>query len=189
MTNYSPRELLSRHIKDKNNIFHSLETEVIMRALANYLHEDEGVWGNLGLLHDIDWEYGAATHGIKSQEILKAAGYNDEFISTVSSHCYGNDDCGLGIFKNKVRQTKVQHALAAAETITGLIFATALVQPDKKLSSVKVSSIRKKIKDRSFAAKVDRRIIVECEKLGLKQEEFIVLALKAMQGIAKEINL
>ncbi|MFH1536616.1 MAG: lysine--tRNA ligase [Patescibacteria group bacterium] len=182
-------ELLKAHMKDEANLNHSLESEAVMRGVAEHLGEDVKYWGALGLLHDVDWEYGEDEHCVKCSEILKDAGYDDLFVETVISHGWGVEDCGKGTLKDFKRETKVQHALAASETITGLIFASALVRPDKKLESVKVKSIKKKIKDKSFAAKVNRNVIKECEQVGLELDEFLAIALKSMQGIAKEIGL
>ena len=182
-------DLLKEHMKDPANLGHSLETEVIMKALANKLDEDEEYWGNLGLLHDIDWEYGADTHCIKCNEILKNTGFDDTFINNIQSHCWGNSECANGTFKELKRNTKIQHLLAAAETITGLIYATALVRPDKKLKGVEVKSIKKKMKNKSFAAKVDREIIKECEKAEMNLDEFIQISLSAVKTIANEIGI
>ena len=188
-----PREeslkLLQEHMKDQANLNHSREAEVIMRALAKHLNEDQELWGALGLLHDVDWEYGVDTHCAKCRDILNEAGYDDFFIETIISHGYGASDCAQGALKNKKRETKIQYALAAAETITGLIYASALVRPDKKLASVKVKSIKKKFKDKSFAAKVDREVIKECENLGLELSEFLEISLQAMQEISDEIGV
>jgi len=180
--------LLARHIKALNNLNHSRETEIVMRAIARHLGEDEERWGQLGLLHDIDWEYGENTHCQKCREILAEAGYDDEFIEIVISHGYGFDMLGPEL-AGKKRETKVQHLLAAAETITGLIYAAALIRPDKKLGSVEVKSIKKKMKDKSFAAKVNRDIIRECEEAGIPLDEFIQISLDAIKQIAPEIGI
>jgi predicted hydrolase (HD superfamily) len=159
-----------------------------MRALARHLGEDEERWGNLGLLHDVDWEYGEDEHCAKCQEILSTAGFDQEFIDTVISHGYGFA-CAHNQLLDKVRTTKIQHLLAAAETVTGLIYAAALVRPDKKLAGVEVSSIKKRMKDKSFAAKVNREVIKECEAAGIPLDEFLAISLKAIQEIAEEIGI
>jgi predicted hydrolase (HD superfamily) len=89
----------------------------------------------------------------------------------------------------KERTTEFQHALAAGETITGLIYATALVYPDKKISSVKPKSIRKRMKEKAFAASVNRDTIRECEQVGIPLDEFIELSLNAMKEIDQKIGL
>lgn len=188
MTRDQAYNLLVQHLKEPANLNHSRESEVIMRALAKKFGEDQDYWGNLGLLHDIDWEYGEKEHCHRCREILAAAGFADEFIETVISHGYGVEACGLELAA-KTRTTKIQHLLAAAETITGLIYAAALVRPDKKLESVEVGSIKKKMKDKSFAAKVNREVIKECEEAGIPLDEFIEISLMAMKEIASEIGV
>ncbi|MFA6409974.1 MAG: HD domain-containing protein [Candidatus Buchananbacteria bacterium] len=180
--------LLTEHMKIPANLNHSRESEVIMRALARRLGENEEDWGNLGLLHDIDWEYGQNVHCRQCREILGQAGFNDNFIETVISHGYGFEALGSDLAA-KQRTTKLQHLLAAAETITGLIYSCALVRPDKKLASVEVSSIKKKMKDKSFAANVNRDIIRECEQAGIALDDFIDLSLQAVKEIAGEIGI
>jgi putative nucleotidyltransferase with HDIG domain len=183
------KALFDEYIKDPMVRNHMRETEVVMRALAKRLGEDEELWGIAGLLHDIDWESiegDVSQHCVKCIDILKNAGVTDELIEVIISHAYGTD---CGDYKNKERATKFQHALAAGETVTGLIFAYGLMRPDKKLEGAKVKSLKKKFKDKSFAAKVDRDIIRECEHLGLELSEFLEIALNAMKGIADEIGL
>lgn len=184
------KELLDKYIKDPITKMHCIESEAIMRALAKKFSEDEDKWGIIGLLHDIDWELtkdNPKEHCVKAVDILKQAGASDYLIETIVSHGYGhvlNEN-----LKNKQRTTKVQHALAAAETLTGLIVASALVQPDKKLASVKLESLKKKFKQKTFAANCDREIIKECEKIGLTLDEFLGIGLKALQGISEKIGL
>ena len=116
--------------------------------------------------------------------ILKSAGASEFLIKTIESHIYGH-----GKWKDDVRSGKLQHSLAADETLTGLIVACALVQPTKKLKDVKVSSIKKKFKNKSFAAKCDRSVIGEIEKTGLSLDEFFDMSLKALQDISEELGL
>ncbi|NQV13310.1 MAG: HDIG domain-containing protein [Parcubacteria group bacterium] len=184
MTRDDAFALLKEHIKDEKNIFHSRETEVIMRALAQKLGENEELWGISGLLHDLDWEETQEKpeeHGKVAAELLKGK-FPEVGINAIQAHNYEY---------NKVveRQTKLDYAVACAESITGLIFASALVHPDKKLANVKAKSIRKKMKDKSFAAKVSREMIKECEQLELSLDEFIELSLGAMQEISDELGL
>lgn len=184
------KELLDKYIKDPITKMHCLESEAIMRALAKKFDENEDEWGIIGLLHDIDWELtknNPEEHCVKAVDILNQAGASDYLIETVTSHGYGrllNDS-----LKSKQRTTKIQHALAAAETLTGLIVAAALVQPDKKLDSVKSDSLKKKFKSKSFAANCDRDVILECEKAGINLDKFLELGLKALQGISGKIGL
>lgn len=161
-----------------------------MRALAERLGENPEEWGIIGLLHDIDWDLtkdNPKEHLIKAPEILKQAGASDELINAIVSHGYGQPACGAP--QSKERQTKLEHALAAAETVTGLIVASALVQPDKKLTSISEQSLMKKFKNKSFAANCNREIILECKKLGLSLELFLEIGLKALQNISDKISL
>jgi putative nucleotidyltransferase with HDIG domain len=130
-------KLVEIYITEPMTKLHLLESEAIMRALAKHFGEDEEKWGIIGLLHDIDWDLTKNTHEqhcIKAQEILRQAGASDFLIETIISHGYDNET--IPILKEKKRKTKIQHCLVAAETLTGIIVASALVQPDKKLSSV-----------------------------------------------------
>ncbi|MFH1008868.1 MAG: HDIG domain-containing metalloprotein, partial [Candidatus Latescibacterota bacterium] len=172
------------HLNADHLIKHSLASEAIMRALARRLGHDEDLWGIAGLLHDLDFEEtkeNPAIHGLKTAQILKENGLSDDLIEAVKRH---NAE-GLGL----VRGSDFDHALAAAETVTGLIVATALVYPDKKLASVRVGSLTKRMKKKDFARAVDRSVIVECEELGLGVDEFLGIGLEAMQGIHEELGL
>jgi len=153
-------------------------------ALAKRLGENEEVWGLTGLLHDLDVELTNAdlsVHGLKSVEILAAKGYPPEIAEAVKMH----NEKAHGL----KRTEKFHKALAASEMITGLITATTLVYPDKKLASVKPSSIVKRMKEKAFAASVDRDIIRECEQIGIPLPEFAELAVNAMRGISTELGL
>ena len=175
---------LQEHVKNEKTIVHSLASEAVMRALARHLGEDEDRWGLTGLLHDIDVEVTNAdpkVHALKAEELLNGFGFDSEMLDAIRMH---NDEAtGLP------RSTLFQHALAAGETITGLIYATTLVYPDKKIASVKYKSIRKRMKEKAFAASVNRDHILECEKIGIPLDEFIQLSVDAMRGISDEIGL
>lgn len=177
-------ELLSRHIKNPNLIKHCLASEAVMAALAERLGEDREKWSLAGLLHDLDVEMTNAdlkVHGRETAKILEASGVDPDIIEAVRLH---NEEAW-----GEKRSKRFHHALAAGETITGLIIATTLVYPDKKLASVKPKSITKRMKEKAFAASVDRDIIRECEVIGIPLEEFAELSLKAMQAIHEELGL
>jgi len=176
--------LLEKHVKTDNLVKHCLATEAIMRALARRLGEDEEAWGAAGLLHDLDFEEtkdNPQQHGLRTAQTLASEGVNSEVIESIKAH---NAEA-LGIDRN----TAFAHALAAAETLTGLIVATALVYPDKKLASVKPGSITKRMKKKDFAWAVNRDIIMECEQIGLSLPQFAELSLKAMQSISDDLDL
>jgi putative nucleotidyltransferase with HDIG domain len=177
-------ELLQEYIKNPRMHYHCYAAEAVMRALAGRFGEDEDKWGLTGLLHDLDVEVTHAdpkVHGWKTAEILRAEGVDEEILETILAH---NE-----IASGRERTTRFEHALSAAETITGLIVATTLVYPDKKLSSVKPKSVVKRMKEKAFAASVDRDKIRECEKIGIPLPEFAALSVEAMRGIAGKIGL
>jgi putative nucleotidyltransferase with HDIG domain len=176
--------LLQRYVTNPNMIKHSIAAEAVMRALAARLGGDADQWGMAGLLHDIDIELTNAdlsVHGMKAVEILQEFGLDPESVQAIKRH---NE-----LACHEKRSTAFEHALAAGETITGLIIATALVYPDKKLASVKPSSIVKRMKEKAFAASVNRDIIRECEAIGIPLAEFAEISLKAMQSISAELGL
>ena len=177
-------ELLRTHVKNENLVRHCLASEAVMRALAARLGADAELWGLAGLLHDIDAELTAGDlvrHTHEAARILAGSGLPEALIEAVKMH--------NAAAHGKTRSEQFHIALAAGETITGLITATALVYPDRKLSSVKISSIVKRMGDKRFAASVDRDVIRECSQLGLPLEEFAALSLEAMRGIAAELGL
>lgn len=176
--------LLNSKINQPNLIKHCLATEAIMRALAKRLGKDENLWGITGLLHDIDLEEtrdDQTQHARIAAELLRENNFPEEVIQAVLAH---NGEV-LGI----KRQTPFEHALACAETVTGLIVATALVYPDKKLASVKTKSVVKRMKESRFAQNVNREIIKECECLGLEMADFISLSIDAMLNVAPQLGL
>ncbi len=184
MTRNEAEELLRKYVKSERMLDHSIASEAVLRALARRLGRDEERWGLAGLLHDIDIEVvggDLSRHGLEAERILTKAGIDSEMVAAVKSH--NEAVCGAA------RNTELQHALAAGETITGLIVATALVYPDKKIASVKVKSITKRMKEKAFAASVNRDTIRECEKIGLPLDEFVEISLGGMREIADRIGL
>ncbi|MCK9611713.1 MAG: HDIG domain-containing protein [Bacteroidales bacterium] len=177
-------ELLQEYIKKENMINHCLASEAVMKALARRLGEDDEKWGIAGLLHDIDVEITNAdpkTHGQVAIDILINHGVDPEIIEAISLH---NE-----VSAQQPRTTVFHHALAAGETITGLIIATTLVYPEKKLFAVKSKSVVKRMKEKAFAASVKRETIMECELIGLPIAEFAEISVNTMQEIAAEIGL
>lgn len=177
-------KLLKEYVKSEKMIIHSLCSEAVLRQIASKLGKDVEKYGLAGLLHDIDVEICNAdpkTHGIKCIEILEANGIESDIIDAIAMH---NEEAS-----GKERLTEFQHALAAGETITGLIYATALIYPDKKMSSVKYKSVTKRMKQKAFAASVSRENIMECEKIGIGLDEFVQLSVDAMREISAEIGL
>jgi len=184
MTREQALELLHKHVRNENMIKHCLAAEAVMAALAERLGEDREKWSLAGLLHDLDVELTNADldiHGLETAKMLEEHGLAPEIVDAVRMH---NEQA-----RGEKRSTIFQHALAAGETVTGLIVATTLVYPDKKLASVKPKSIVKRMKEKAFARSVDRDIIRECEQIGIPLPEFAELALRAMQSISNELGL
>ncbi len=176
--------LINEYIQNPNMVKHCLAAEAVMGALAERMGEDEEKWSLAGLLHDLDVEMvdnDLSRHTFEAVRILQEKGVAPEIVEAIKLHnakAHGEE-----------RHDTFHHALAAGETITGLIIATTLVYPDKKLKSVKPKSIKKRMKEKSFAAGVNRETIMECEKLGMDLEEFSRICLAAMQGISDELGL
>ena len=161
-----------------------LQRSVITSYSIHYtkLYEDPEKWGLAGLLHDLDAESqpDLTTHTHETREVLERLGVDTEIIEAI---CLHNEQA-----HDQKRSTSFQHALAAGETITGLIVATALVYPDRRLASVKAKSVRKRMKEKQFAAGADRSIILECEQIGIPIDAFCEMSLLAMQEIARSYN-
>lgn len=176
-------KLLNQHVKNANMLKHCLASEAVLRAVALNLNQNQDEWGIAGLLHDVDVEI---TNGDPYQHGPYAAGMLDGLLTpeAVDAIVMHNE-----VATGKDRSTVFQHALAAGETITGLIMATALVYPDRKLASVKTKSITKRMKEKAFAASVKRENILECELIGIPIQDFAEMALLAMQEISDELGL
>lgn len=182
--------ILRRHLKTENTIKHLLATEAIMRALARRFEpEAEEEWMLAGLVHDLDYEVIAdeKEHGRLTVELLEKEGVavGERVTQAILAHC-------LNIHPEWTPpdEDKMSWSLFIIDSLTGLIVATALVRPDKKLASVEVGSVLKKFKQPSFAAGTRREDIARCqEKLGLSLEELVALALRALQDIAPELGL
>jgi len=177
-------QLLRRQVDEDILFKHCLASEAIMRALARRLGEDEDLWGTAGLLHDLDFQTtrnSPEKHTLEAVPVLRQLGMPEEAVNAVMAHNAEN----LGL----ERKTGLDFALTCAETVTGLLVAAALVQPDKRLASVKLKSVRKRMKEKAFARNVDREAIMLCEKIGVPLDEFIELSLGAMQSISGELGL
>ena len=139
--------LLYQYVKNEKMVFHCLASEAVMQGLARKLGRDEESWGLAGLLHDLDVEITnaeASVHGTQTEILLKDYDVGPDILDAIRMH----NECSSG----KERSTEFQHALAAGETITGLIFATTYVYPEKKLAVVKPKSVVKRMKEKMFAA-------------------------------------
>jgi len=175
--------LLTEYTKNPNLVKHGLAVEAAMRAYARRLGEDEDEWSIVGLLHDFDYEKWPTPedHPARGAEILAERGYPEHMIRAVKSHANY-----MGI----ARETPMEKALFAVDELTGFIVAVALVRPSKSVLDVKVSSVKKKFKDKRFAAGVNRDDIFNgAEALGVELDEHIATVIEAMQSIAAELGL
>ena len=171
------------NVENRNLIKHMLATEAIMRALARRFGEDEDEWGLTGLLHDIDVELTEGdmdNHGKLGADLVREMGASEAVAHAVLCH---NEAHGIPC------ETKLDKALYCTDPLTGLITAAALVRPDKKLAGVELRSVRKRFKEKSFAAGASRQQITTCSEIGLELDEFIKLSLEAMKGIAEDLGL
>lgn len=180
-------ELLNRHLTTEHLVKHSYAVESVMRALARKLEpENEELWAMTGLLHDldadiIDYRSYPEQHGPKSVELLREEGFGSE--EMYHSICAHNEDTKVSI------ETKMDQAIYAADPITGFITAITLVYPDKRLASVKVKSITKRMDEVRFAAGANRDAMRSIEKLGIAFPEFAEISLKAMNEISEILGL
>lgn len=182
-------EFLKSMPQEKSDMNHYLESEAIMRGLALRLNEDVEYWGMLGLLHDVDWAVtkdNLSEHCVACVDILKEKGFDNEFIEIVQSHAYGMDIVPL--LKDKVRTRKVEFCLVGSETLTGLIYAYALMRGGK-ISDMKVKGLKKKFKSKAFAANCDRDLIREIENVGLDLGEFFEIGIESVKDIKEEVGL
>ncbi|MET1128704.1 MAG: HD domain-containing protein [Thermoproteota archaeon] len=179
-------ELLKRHLKSDRMVKHCIAVEAIMRALARRLGEDEELWGLVGLLHDIDYELvgrDPSRHGLEAVRILEDL-LPRHALEAIASHNEHN-----GYKPSTAEAEKMAKALRASDHLSGLIVATALVMPNKKLSEVKLQTLKKKFKSKDFARGVDRNRVREIEELGVDLDEFLELGLLALQSVASQLSL
>ena len=183
MTREEVLDSIQANVENRNLIKHMLATEAIMRAMARRFSEDKEEWGMAGLLHDIDVELTAgdmSCHSKLGADLAQEMGASDAVARAIL--CHNTAHC-------VPCETKMEKALLCADPMTGLITAAALVRPDKKLAGVEAKSIKKRFKEKSFAAGADRQQIAGCSQVELELDQFIELSLRAMKGIAEELGL
>jgi len=181
--------LLKEQGNGEQEMNHYFEAEAIMKGLAKEFGEDEKYWGMIGLLHDVDWAFtkeNIQEHCVMMAEILREKGFDDEFIHTVQSHGYSNER--IPALMDKKRSKKIEYSLAAAETMTGIIYAYALMR-EKNISTMAPKGLKKKFKDKNFAQKCNRELIREIENTGLELSKFFEISIEAMKGIKEQLNL
>jgi putative nucleotidyltransferase with HDIG domain len=174
-------ELVKQHVENENLVNHMIAVGSIMRGLAKEFKKDPHLWEVVGILHDIDYEtFGDdfSSHGAKSAEMVKDL-LPVEGIKAIQSH---NPLTGYE------PESRFEIALLAADAISGMIVANALVRP-KNLEGMKPSSVRRRMKDSSFAKQINRENIMMCEEIGLPFNDFARISIKSMQDVAEEIGL
>lgn len=174
-------ELVSSKVKNDRLVKHMLAVEAVMRGVARRLGEDEDRWGLAGLIHDLDYDETAKTperHGKVGAEYLRLMDVDEDIVRAVESH--------VGLIS---RDTPMEKALYAADPLTGLVVAAALMHPSKSLSGLDVEFVLNRFKEKRFAAGADRNQIRSCEGLGIDLDEFVGIGLKSMQDISDDLGL
>ncbi len=175
--------LLRKYNKEAFHIQHALTVEGVMRWYAKELGygEEEEYWGITGLLHDIDFELYPEEHCKKAPELLKEGGVGDDMIYSVCSH-------GYGICSEQEPKHEMEKVLFAADELTGLIWSAALMRPSKSVMDMELKSLKKKFKDKRFAAGCSRDVIKEgAERLGWELDELMAKTIEAMRSCEAEI--
>ncbi len=177
--------LVKKYVKNKNSIKHMLAVEAVMRSLAQKLGEDEEVWGLAGLAHDIDMEIvdyknDPQNHGKKGAEILRENKAKEEVVIAALAH---NRETG------QKRESLLEKAIYCADPLTGLIIASTLVLPSRKLADLSSKSVLRRYKEKSFAKGAERKVIAACAEIGVDLAEFAEIGLTAMQAISNELEL
>ena len=175
--------LLKKYNQNESLIKHALAVEGVMRYFARKRGEDEEKWGIIGLIHDLDYEQFPDQHCKKTEEILRENNWPEEYIRAVISH-------GWGICTDVKPESELEKVLYTIDELTGLVVTTALVRPSKSVMDVKTKSVKKKWKDKRFAAGVDRSIIKKgAEMLGVEVSDLINDTIMGMREVAEDIGL
>lgn len=176
-------ELLTKYNTSEALIMHALAVEGAMRHFAKINGEDEEKWGIIGLLHDIDYQMYPTQHCIKAKEILKENDIDEEYIHAIQSH-------GYGLCCDIEPVHKMEKILFTIDEITGLINACAIMRPSKSVLDLELKSVKKKFKDKGFAAGVNREVIAQgADMLGEELDYIITETIMGMRQVADAINL
>ncbi len=176
-------KLLTEYTKSASLIKHALSVEATMRYFAKKNNEDEEKWGIIGLVHDLDYDMFPEQHCKKTKEILSQNNWPEDYIRAVMSH-------GWGTATDVEPKTLLEKTLYAIDELTGLVTTTALVRPSKSLMDLTAKSVKKKWKDKRFAAGVDRSIIEKgAQMLGVEITDLITDTIMGMREVADEIDL
>ena len=174
-------EFVKKHVKNRNLVSHMIAVSAIMKRMAERFGEDAQLWEAVGILHDIDYEETSddfSKHGLVSAEMV-ADLLPEEGLKAIRSH---NELTGVKA------ESRMEISLFAADALSGMIVAGALVRPTK-LDGMKPGSIRRRMKDKSFARRVSRENILRCEEIGIPLSDFLALGIGAMQSVSEEIGL
>lgn len=175
--------LLTQYNQAERTIKHALAVEGVMRYFARKFDSDEEKWGIVGLIHDVDYEQFPDEHCRKSEEILQAEGWPEEYVRAVVSH-------GWALCSDVEPNSDMEKVLYAIDELTGLVAATALVRPSKSLADLQTKSVKKKWKDKAFAAGVDRSVIEKgAEMLRMELTDLITGVIDGMREVADKIGL
>lgn len=175
--------VVKKNVKNRNLLKHMYAVEAVVRHMAHHFGEDEEKWALAGLLHDIDYDVTAddpAQHSQVGADMVAELGLEDEIVNAIRAH---NEYHGLE------RKTLLDKVLYAADPLTGLIVAAALIHPDKKLASIDAEFVMKRYHEKAFARGATRETIAACADFGMELETFVAHGLEAMQGISKELGL
>ncbi len=176
-------ELLTEYTKGQALQNHALAVEAVMAHFGRLEGEDEEVWGVAGLLHDLDYEKFPEEHCRKAEEIMRERGVDETYIRAMSCH-------GYGICTDAKPESRMEKVLFTVDELTGLINAVCLMRPSRSVLDLEVKSVKKKFKDKSFAAGVDRETIRSgCEMLGMELDDVIRETIEGMRERAEEIGL
>lgn len=176
-------ELLTKYNKSDNLVKHGLAVEAVMRYFARQFGEDEKYWGNIGLLHDIDYELYPEEHCHKAKEIMEKEGLSEDIIHAVISH-------GWNLCIDVEPILKMEKVLYTIDELTGLVTATVYMRPSKSILDLEVKSVKKKFKSSGFAAGVNREVILGgCDMLGMDLDTVILWTIEGMKEAASELSL
>jgi predicted hydrolase (HD superfamily) len=182
--------LLKKYNQDPFHLQHAYTVEAVMKWYANELGygEDAEYWGIVGLLHDIDFELYPSEHCLKAPELLREGGVGEDIIHAVVSHGYGiTIECGVTL--DVAPEHEMEKVLFAADELTGLIWAAALMRPSKSTKDMELKSLKKKYKSKGFAAGCSREVIERgAEQLGWELDKLLTMTLDAMRATEDDIN-
>lgn len=182
--------LLKKYNQDPFHLQHAFTVEAVMKWYANELGygEDAEYWGIVGLLHDIDFEQYPEEHCLKAPELLREGGVGEDIIHSVVSHGYGIT-IGCGVTLDVAPEHEMEKVLFAADELTGLIWAAALMRPSKSTKDMELKSLKKKYKSKGFAAGCSREVIQRgADLLGWELEKLLTITLEAMKATEDTIN-